>query len=950
MLAAIAPIIASGAIYAVTRSPFALVFAFLGPIVALASYADGLIRRRRQMRAGKVRFDADTVVARHRIDAFQEYTRSRLNLVDPSIHELLHRRGRDPGRWAHSGAGPVLVAIGRGRVASGSELGSSRPAKLSERSEVDRTLDALVEAGRWIDDAPIVLDATHGIAVCGASAGAQAMARAIVVRLARLLSPLDVELRSSGPAEWDWLEALPHRKIAVVRPRAPEFATTIEFVRTGIEPLSVQGRRSALVARLVVVPDVEVAPQLGAVIVVESGGEVWVEVGSDRSVVAAEFCTQTEAVEFAAALSRYAGRAGVLPADDALLARVEFATLDNTPRPGSSAHTLACELGVTADGPWIVDLVTEGPHAVIGGTTGSGKSELLVSWVLALAGRYPPNEVSVLLVDFKGGAAFAQVASLTHTAGVLSDLDAMSARRAIQSLTAEVLRRERTLSEYGVRSIGDLPSAKLMSRLVVFVDEFAVLAHDFPDLREIFVDLAARGRSLGVHLVLCTQRPAEVVRDAILANVTLRVSLRVNDRAQSTALLGTPIAAALPRTVVGRAAVSIAGDEPRLIQVAIAGVEDVLHAHAAWPGIPPARRPWCDALPPQIGPDHPLVAPIPHTFAVADLPARQTQSAVGWAPRIDRNVVVQGSPRSGRSTAIAALVSSWPDAIVHRVHDDIERAFDQLSRLAARVEPHHPGANSEVLSSALPLEIVVIDDLDHLASQFAVDHYSAFIDVLGRLMRDGPAHGVCVVIAGHRFTGALNGLVGLCDSRLLMRMSSRQDHLLAHGVGDDYDERLPPGGGWWKGDRVQVVTWPPPSNPVREPAVDRVTLRTLQSAVLAVVTSAVTAAMSAMHATHDVVDLREQGTARSSIDLVTGSAPRGTPRRSLAIVGDLDSWHLAGPLLAAVRGIGLIVVHGYSVPEFRAITRVGRHPPPLASSSTRAWVLHGDGAITRCSI
>src|SRR5690606_24676261 len=105
------------------------------------------------------------------------------------------------------------------------------------------------------------------------------------------------------------------------------------------------------------------------------------------------------------------------------------------------------------------------------------------------------------------------------------------------------------LRDLGVRDIGQAPA---LARLVIVVDEFAAMLDGFPDLHALFVDIAARGRSLGLHLILCTQRPAGVVKDSLLANCGLRMSLRVNNRADSTAILATDAAALIPATLPGR--------------------------------------------------------------------------------------------------------------------------------------------------------------------------------------------------------------------------------------------------------------------------------------------------------------------------------------------------------------------------------------------------------------
>jgi len=215
---------------------------------------------------------------------------------------------------------------------------------------------------------------------------------------------------------------------------------------------------------------------------------------------------------------------------------------------------------IRGEGAVRADLVSDGPHALVAGTTGSGKSELLIAWLFQLALDLPPSRLALILVDYKGGAAFGPLADLPHTAGVLTDLDPAATARALASLEAEVQRRERLLARAGAKDVtalsstmgpakgstrGSTSSVQAPPRLVVVVDEFATLASQHPDILDSLVRVAAQGRSLGIHLILATQRPAGAVSPVIRANTTLRVCLRVLDAGDSRDVLGHDGAAAL---------------------------------------------------------------------------------------------------------------------------------------------------------------------------------------------------------------------------------------------------------------------------------------------------------------------------------------------------------------------------------------------------------------------
>ena len=232
-------------------------------------------------------------------------------------------------------------------------------------------------------------------------------------------------------------------------------------------------------------------------------------------------------------------------------------------------------IGIAADGVVEIDLERDGPHGLLAGTTGAGKSELLRSLVLGLAARSRPEHMSFVLVDYKGGATFDGLAGLPHVVGMVTDLDDRLAARALRSLEAELRRREGLLREAGVSDLTDHRRAveagratEDLARLVVVIDEFAGLAVQQPEFLGALLGVAQRGRSLGVHLVLATQRPAGVVSDDIRANTQLRIALRVHDAADAVDVIGEPGAARLPRGLPGRAIVRLGTDDSVVFQTA----------------------------------------------------------------------------------------------------------------------------------------------------------------------------------------------------------------------------------------------------------------------------------------------------------------------------------------------------------------------------------------------
>ena len=231
-------------------------------------------------------------------------------------------------------------------------------------------------------------------------------------------------------------------------------------------------------------------------------------------------------------------------------------------------------IGIGENGPFELDLVRDGPHGLVGGTTGSGKSEFLRSLISGLAARNDPTKLTFILIDFKGGAAFKPLEALPHTIGTISNLDEQLADRALRALEAEMDYRQRMFAAAG-EGVDNLDAylatnpSEPMPRLLLVVDEFAMLAKDFPDVLTSLVSIGAVGRTLGVHMILATQRPAGVVNDDILANTNLRVALRVQSKEDSNNVIGVPHAAAISRSQKGRSWVKLGQEDITPVQTAL---------------------------------------------------------------------------------------------------------------------------------------------------------------------------------------------------------------------------------------------------------------------------------------------------------------------------------------------------------------------------------------------
>jgi S-DNA-T family DNA segregation ATPase FtsK/SpoIIIE len=893
------PLVMGIALFAMTGGdrPEVLLFALLSPAMVVYSALDDRWSGRRTYRRESEAFRASVARAATEVAQARRAEADSLREAYPDLADLVARAvERDDRLWERrpDDADHLDVRIGAADQPSGVTVDVARGGSDDLRAEAIEATGA----ASTLASVPIVVNlAAQGpLGVVGPRKITAPLARALVVQLAALHAPADLAIAIAAPGsidgDWAWASWLPH---ADPEPAGVSFGLLAGSEQEVAELASgiVDRTATAPVIALVVDSGVDVGQLSGALGAGVEGGFVVVWLAESRRELPNQCRTVLECRDGAATLStidaaqvvdivvdgatpdvaeqtaralaplmEVSGRAGASVPREARL--LETLGIEGDLTDAVEARWAAATPGVAAvvgrdpDGPHELDLDADGPHAVIGGAPGSGKSALLQTWLASLAARYPPDLLTFMIVDFKGEAAARQLADLPHLVGVATDLTPDLTERAIVSLKAELQRRERILDDAKFEKLSDLVRRRpdlAPPKLVVVIDEFAALKSELPELMDDLVHLARLGRSLGMHLVLAAQNPStSEVGATLLDLLNLRVCLRVVNRSVSQDLVQVPDAALISSDQVGRALVrsgvggplhvvqvahgfapadtgggpsarieiaerllrrppgtrttaSEAGTELSVLVAAIARAADRTGKHP-----PPA--PWLPPLPDLLPLDGvPTVeGTVRAAIGLVDRPAAQRQDPLVIDLEAHGAVAVFGTSRSGKSTVLRTLAASLASqatpeelhlygldfgsgglaaleslphcgAVVPAADDErVRRLLRQLTATVAtrRRQLTESGAPSiEDLGArtgdAVPRVVLLLDEYGGFASTYERVDLGQVLDIVPRLIADGPGVGVHVVLTVDRWAGLPSAVHSAITRRIVLPLANTND-------------------------------------------------------------------------------------------------------------------------------------------------------------------------------
>ncbi|MDZ7885674.1 MAG: type VII secretion protein EccCa [Mycobacterium sp.] len=846
------------------RNPMYLIFPVMMVLSVLGTLAHTARGRTAELNAGRrdyLRY-LDTVAAEARETARRQHVSAHWRHPDPAVLWTLAGGRR---MWERRPADPdfcrIRVGLGAGPLVTPLVAGPADPV-----AEPDPVTTAALEellAGRSVvAGLPVTLDVTGHIGFDGEPTAARALVRAIVCQLAVLHSPGDVRVTGPVGPQWDWLKWLPHHGSG-----------------TGVGGPS----------RAVAILDGEVPTPAGpdaTVLDLNGGGDTVVELAGLDHV---DGLSPAQAHMCARRLARWrtAPDAGAAGTTWTSLIGVDTAT-DVDPavlwRSRADSDRLRVPIGI-ADGvdargePVLLDIKEAaeggmGPHGLCVGATGSGKSEFLRTLILGLVAVHSPDDLNLALIDFKGGATFLGFEKLAHVSAVITNLDdeAYLVSRMHDALSGEMNRRQQVLRAAGnlaniaeyrrARSSGaDLPA---LPALFIVIDEFSELLSQRPELAELFVAIGRLGRSLGMHLLLASQRLDEGRLRGLETHLSYRVCLKTFSAGESRAVLGVPDAYELP---AAPGAAYLKTTDGRLVRLRTAYVSGRDDSRAA-PDLRPRRFTAAsdDAADPAAGPldtgatvletalhrlagrgspAHTLWLPaLPACPAVEELLARHDGTRLtapiglvdnAFAQRRDLltadlngaggHVAVVGATRSGKSTSLCTLLLAL--AATHGPADVQFYCLDFGGGTLAALQhlPHTgviagPGDGELVRRTVAQLQALIRRRAD-AGRAAAPDGYGevflvvdgwgalresddATVEAITAMAAQGLAHGIHVVITASRWAELRPALKDQLGTRIELRLGepaeSEMDRKAARHLIDS-----PPGTGITRDGRVWVI-------------------------------------------------------------------------------------------------------------------------------------------------
>ncbi len=848
LLPAILALGGSGLLAVLVHQPMFLLFGAIGAIAAFGTWGGQQINVFRRGRREAHAHDAELARFAAAIDSQREgFVQHRAAHTSTPVVARRAIEWRTAELWARRGihADGFEVSIGLGCV-TWSPLLIESPRRRPDSTSGDLGITSVLADQAMVTD----IGGACRMAVRGEAGRTAAGVRAMLVQLAADCGPADVRFLvvTHEPARWRWLQRLPHATtgsgaLAVVA-ESELLDTIAEFdlaphthlVVVTDAPELLAARTSPL--RRVVTSDrstaliVTVGADDGVPHVCSSlldlSGPIFAKWHADAALSSLPVQVRWFGISERSA-SMLAGRlGGLIDPEDPLRCvgsiprDVTLLSLLPSPEPAAIAAAWIAGgvdpsprtvIGVAEDGVVDVDLVRDGPHALVAGTTGAGKSELLRALVVGLAAGSSPDHIAFVLIDYKGGSTFDACADLPHVVGVVTDLDEHLAKRALRSLHAELRRREQLLRGAGAADLSiyrRIAPHEVLPRLVVIIDEFATLVSEQPDFLHALVGIAQRGRSLGVHLILATQRPSGVISDEIRANTNLRLALRLHDAADAMDVVGDPSAASIPRGLAGRAVMRLGPGEVLTFQTArcTAPVDEggtelytlvaAVRGATELVGVRAVASPWLAPLPARLPVDPASVAR--GIVGVVDDPDEQRVVPLRWN-RDEGHLLLVGAAGSGLTSALVLVgtVAATDSSGCHLYVIDGRggqplRAFEclpscggvvqlhereRLTRLINRLASELDQRVSNPTSPAFPI-VVLVDGFDVVRCSLDDLDTVAELEMLDSIVALGAAHDIVMVCGFDRVAAIPSSVLARCAARWIFHLTDRHD---AAGVG-----------------------------------------------------------------------------------------------------------------------------------------------------------------------